>query len=516
MATTASSPGPEISQNTTYTNFGIGYASCSTDYGVHGNFAIWNSSQTPGANCGSPATREPDGNVPKFDWTAPSTPTVTLTPGARAFLSGTTLYVDGTVASSFTSAASGSTDTGGSGLNGYSQALSGTTTGWSPITSTATSQAFSWTTALTDGQTTTLTVNSKDVAGNSSTGVTRTLIADKLAPTVSFAAPGASVTMIATTAYSSTITVADARSGVASWSLTRAYTTATAGTCGTSWTADGTIASGAAAVSNQSNPQTLVAGRCYRWTLSATDHVDLATNLTSGSVLVDTTQPVVTFTAPTTGATIIQTATTYTVTWTEQIGTSGAASRSLQRQRGTIVTQGTCAGITWTNDGTAVTTVSPVAVSGLLAGSCYRWTETLTSGAGLQGVATSGSVLVNASAPTSDFTTPDEATATSQHLTDYPVAWTETGAVATRSLQRQRGTIVTVRRLRECDLGKRRDRCDDRVTRCRERARQRLLLPVDADPYGRWKQQLDANERIGIWSTRAPHSLPSRVPTGQS
>jgi Family of unknown function (DUF6055)/Bacterial Ig domain len=432
--------GAGISQNTTYTNFGIGYASCSTDYGAH---VGWTANGSPGANCGSPATREPDGNVPKFDWTAPSAPTVTLTPGTHAFLSGTTLYVDGTVASSFTSAASGSTDTGGSGLSGYSQALTGTTTGWSPITSTTASQAFSWTTALTDGQTTTLTVNSKDVAGNSSTGVTRTLIADKLAPTISFSAPSAGVTMIASTAYTSTITVADARSGVASWSLTRAYTTATAGTCGTSWTADGTIASGTATVTNQSNPQTLVAGRCYRWTLSASDHVNLATNLTSGSVLVDTTQPVVTFTAPTTGATIIQTATTYTVIWTEQIGTSGAASRSLQRQRGTIVTQGTCAGVTWSNDGTAVTTASPVAVSGLLAGSCYRWTETLTSGSGLQGVATSGSVLVNQAAPTSDFTTPNEGTTAPQSSNGYSVAWTESGSVASRSLQRQRGAVVT-------------------------------------------------------------------------
>ena len=175
--------GAGVSQNTTYTNFGIGYASCSTDYGAH---VGWTSNATPGANCGTPATRIPDGSPPKFDWTAPTNPTVTITPGANAFVSGTTVYVNGSVASSLTSAGSGSTDSGGSTLAGYSHTLTGTTTGWSPLSSTTTSQVFSWTTAMTDGQSTTLTVRGRDVAGNSSSGTVRTLIADKSFPIVSF------------------------------------------------------------------------------------------------------------------------------------------------------------------------------------------------------------------------------------------------------------------------------------------------------------------------------------------
>jgi len=160
--------GTGVAQNTTYTNFGVGYASCSTDYGAN---VGWTSNATPGANCGTPATRIPDGSPPKFDWTNPTAPTVTVTPGANSFLSGTTLFVNGTSRSSFTSAASGSTDTGGSGLSNYTQTLTGTTTGWSPTSSSAASQSFAWTTALVDAQSTTLTVRATDVATNTSTGV---------------------------------------------------------------------------------------------------------------------------------------------------------------------------------------------------------------------------------------------------------------------------------------------------------------------------------------------------------
>jgi hypothetical protein len=282
--------GSGVAQNTTYTNFGIGYASCSTDYGAS---VGWTSNATPGANCGTPATRIPDGTPPKFDWTAPTAPTVTITPGTHAFVSGTTVYVDGAVASSFTSAASGSTDSGGSGFANYSQVLTGATSGWSPTSSTSTSQAFSWTTALTDGQTATLTVTGKDTAGNSSTGTTRTIVADETFPTVSFTDPGVSLTVTNLTSYTTKINVIDTGSNIASWALARWWSTAPADTCGTSWTSEGNVATGTGAVTAQTTPQSsLVNGRAYHWIITATDRVGhVTTSPASGCVVIDTTAP---------------------------------------------------------------------------------------------------------------------------------------------------------------------------------------------------------------------------------
>jgi hypothetical protein len=430
---------PGISQNTTYTNFGIGYASCSTNYGAQ---VGWTTAHEPGANCGTPATRWPDGAPPKFDWTAPSAPTLAITPGANAFVSGTTIYVNGTVASSFTSAGSGATDSGGSGLAGYSHTLTGTTTGWSPLSSTTASQAFSWTATIAAGQTTTLTVRSRDTAGNTSSGVVRTIISDETAPVATFAAPPASLSFTRLTSFTTTITVSDAASGVASWSLARRWTTASNGVCGASWTADGTVASGTAAITGQNNAQTLVNARCYSWVLTATDHVGLATTTTSGNVIVDLTPPTTDFTTPNEGTTTTISTGTFSVAWVEAESGSGLVGRSLQRQRGSVVTQGTCAGVTAANDGAPSTATSPLSVTGLLGASCYRWIETLTDAAGNTSSTTSGWVLVS-SGPSADFTAPDEPVTVRQSATSYTVAWTEAGGVTTRSLQRQRGSIVS-------------------------------------------------------------------------
>lgn len=431
--------GAGISQNTTYTNFGIGYASCSTNYGAN---VGWTSSAAPGANCGTPATRIPDGTPPKFDWTNPTNPTVTITPGTRAFVSGSTIYVNGTVASSFTAAASGSTDSGGSTLAGYSHALTGTTTGWSPTTSTTASQAFSWTTSVAPGQTTTLTVRSRDVAGNTSSGVVRTIISDEGAPTATFAAPPAALTFTKVTAFTTTITVSDAASGIASWSLARRFTTASNGTCGTTWTADGTVASGTTAVTGQNTAQTLVNARCYSWVLTATDRVGIATTTTSGNVFVDVNAPTIDFTTPNESTTTTIPTGSFTVAWTETDTGSGVASRSTQRQRGSIVTPGTCTGVVPASDGTPTTGASPLNVTGLLGGFCYRWLTTVTDVATNSATATSGWVIV-ASGPSADFTAPDEAATIRQSATSFSVTWTEAGTVTVRSLQRQQGTIVT-------------------------------------------------------------------------
>jgi RHS repeat-associated protein len=236
--------------------------------------------------------------------------------------------------------------------------------------------------------------------------------------------------------------------GTSDWDLQRQIATATNGSCGSfaNDTAAGNLVSGTAQTA-QSQAQTLVTGKCYRWTLAATDQNGNAATLdTSGTVLVDSSAPVADFTTPNENTTTLQGSTSYTVAWTESDPQSGVTARSLQRQRAAVATPGSCAGLSFANDGSASTATSPVGVTGLLNGYCYRWVQTLTNGAGTQGSATSGSVMVDTGAPTVDFTTPNEGMTTIQNATSYSVAWTETeggSGVASRSLQRQRGTIVT-------------------------------------------------------------------------
>ena len=119
----------------------------------------------------------------------------------------------------------------------------------------------------------------------------------------------------------------------------------------------------------------------------------------SDTIILDTTAPAPDFTTPNEGTTAYQKTTSYTVAWTETEAGSGIASRSLQRQRATYtpLTQG--CGV-YAADGTAVTTASSVAVTGLLNGSCYRWVQTLTDAVGNVGSGTSGTVVVDTVAPT--------------------------------------------------------------------------------------------------------------------
>ena len=393
--------GAGVSQNTTYTNFGIGYASCSTDYGAH---VGWTSNATPGANCGTPATRIPDGSPPKFDWTAPTNPTVTITPGANAFVSGTTVYVNGSVASSLTSAGSGSTDSGGSTLAGYSHTLTGTTTGWSPLSSTTTSQVFSWTTAMTDGQSTTLTVRGRDVAGNSSSGTVRTLIADKSFPIVSFSAPGASPPPQNSTSYTTSINVSDTGSGIATWSLARAWSTAVADACGTSWTSEGNVATGTTAVTGQTTPQSsLVNGRAYHWTITATDKVGHVTmSSASGCVVIDTTAPAAPSTPDLTAGSDSGSSNTdnfTSVTTPTFSGTAEAGATVTVYADGTAVGSGIATGGTW-----SITTSTLTAV-------VHSITAKATDVAGNQGAASAAlSVTIDTTAPAAP-STPDLTTA---------------------------------------------------------------------------------------------------------
>ena len=69
------------------------------------------------------------------------------------------------------------------------------------------------------------------------------------------------------------------------------------------------------------------------------------------SLVPDDGAPTATFTSPAAGQTGIQTAPGYGVSWTEDDAGSGVATRSVQRQKASVVTAGTCAGVSWSNDG---------------------------------------------------------------------------------------------------------------------------------------------------------------------
>ncbi len=163
------------------------------------------------------------------------------------------------------------------------------------------------------------------------------------------------------------------------------------------------------------------------------------------TVTADNTAPTVTFTNPI-GATS-QSSTSVNVTWTESDAGSGvnAASRSVQRQSGAPVGNA-CTTTTFANDGAATTAASPRLDSGLSNNTCYRWRVTLADNAGNSATTNSGTVLVDASAPTITFTNP--VGATTQSSTSVNVTWTEsdTGSglnTSTRSIQRQSGAPVS-------------------------------------------------------------------------
>jgi hypothetical protein len=123
--------------------------------------------------------------------------------------------------------------------------------------------------------------------------------------------------------------------------------------------------------------------------------------LTSLTLTADATAPTLGFTSPPAGTTV-QTSTSIDVTWNETETGSGVASRSLQRQKGAEITSGSCVGVSYSNDGAADTGASPRSNTGLLAGLCYLWIQTLTDNVGnASSATTSGAVLIS-SVPTAD------------------------------------------------------------------------------------------------------------------
>ena len=144
---------------------------------------------------------------------------------------------------------------------------------------------------------------------------------DNAAPVISWSTPS-STSYVSTASYTPVWSVTD--SGIAgisnSGTVTRQYKSLSSGTCSGSWTNDGTFSSNTA--------QTLTANRCYQWTFT-TAPVDNAsnttsTNLTSETVVYDSSAPSVTSFAATTSSPTANTTLEYQLNFSESV--TGLAS----------------------------------------------------------------------------------------------------------------------------------------------------------------------------------------------
>ena len=172
------------------------------------------------------------------------------------------------------------------------------------------------------------------------------------------------------------------------------------------------------AVTAPGNPSTSE----YNWTTGAATTViivtatDYAGNTGTGTTITlrgDGTGPVIDWSYPNEGATYTVGHNylngTESINWSASDTESGLAAdgstQVLQRQTGAIVdngggvSPGSCAGVSWTNDGPATTGNPAQDANGLSSGNCYRWILTATDNVGNASSSTSGSVLVDTSDP---------------------------------------------------------------------------------------------------------------------
>jgi subtilisin len=161
--------------------------------------------------------------------------------------------------------------------------------------------------------------------------------------------------------------------------------------------------------------------------------------------------PSAAFTAPAAGATVTTPNTTNTFTWTEDAAGSGVRSRYLTQEAGTVVTPGTCAGVTWATRWTQSFT-SPFTTGGYQTNTCYRYTLSLNNGAGGTASAGSGNLLVDIGPPPSPsaaFTSPALGDTLASTNWSNTITWTESdggsggNGIASRSLTQQAGPVVT-------------------------------------------------------------------------
>ncbi|HJP88998.1 MAG TPA: RHS repeat-associated core domain-containing protein [Candidatus Limnocylindrales bacterium] len=248
--------------------------------------------------------------------------------------------------------------------------------------------------------------NATDLNGNVMAQVTSaTIVVDASAPTTTFTAPiTGTTTVLNGTSYSVTWTESEVGTGISTRSLQRKIATYSAGACG-SYANDGSTTASVSPVSATS----LVDGKCYQWVQTLTDVAGSQTSTTSGTVRTDIGSPSTNFTTPDEGSFTLSASTTYSagVAWSETAGSGTITSRSLQRQKGAVVTPNTCTGVTFADDGSPSTSVSPVSVTGLSDGYAYRWVQTLTNSNSKSSSTTSGCVLVDTTAPAGTVATPE-------------------------------------------------------------------------------------------------------------
>jgi hypothetical protein len=246
-------------------------------------------------NVGNPATIT-SASIVKVDTTAPANSlSLTGKSGGGSFLSGTTLYYQGSVLGSF-KVQNAVSDSGSGPASSAFPALGGTTTGWTHTASTVSTPAggpyvsneFKWTAGTSSSPTETVT--GTDAAGNTAAAPALTLTNDATEPT-------GSITY--TNGYNTSGTVAvtfsatDTGSGVntASGRIKRAEATYTEleDKCG-SFGAFSNVG-----IEGQASPFSntgLSNGKCYKYEYVVSDNVGNPATITSASVVkVDTTRP---------------------------------------------------------------------------------------------------------------------------------------------------------------------------------------------------------------------------------
>lgn len=128
----------------------------------------------------------------------------------------------------------------------------------------------------------------------------------------------------------------------------------------------------------------------HRVTVRATDGELVSTRKVD--VRIDGSYPSAGFDSPSRSLTV-QNSNKVLVAWDESDSGSGISGRTLQRQRGTIRTPGTCDGVSYSNVGSAETRKDDYLQS-LTVGYCYRWVLRVRDNAGNTTTVTSGSVLI--------------------------------------------------------------------------------------------------------------------------
>jgi len=147
------------------------------------------------------------------------------------------------------------------------------------------------------------------------------------------------------------------------------------------------------------------------------------------------------------GSSPIQSSANYDVAWAGEDVQSGVLSYSVQRQRGPVVTAGTCTGVTYSNDGSAtVTSNESLSGSGLTDGYCYRWAITATDYVGhTSSTVTSAVILIDTSGPVAagaPTTSPTGFTASTSVTITAGAAASDPQSGVTETFYRQAATMT--------------------------------------------------------------------------